>query len=66
MTTVTDKYSLDMDSQEGVSVPFEIYLPTLLKKSYVGNFSKYFWILDTKLDVSKGRDFHAKTEIEVI
>ena len=66
MTTATDKYSIDIDLQEGVSVPFEIYLPTGLKKSYVGSFSKYFWILDTKLDISKGRDFHVKTEIEII
>jgi hypothetical protein len=66
LTTAMDKYDTDVKWKEGISVPFKIDLPTRIKRSFVGKFSRYLWVLDANLNILGGRDFHVKTEIQVI
>ena len=66
MTTKTQEYKIDIEWNKGDSMPFELSLPTEIKKSYTGKFSKYFWILEAKLDIAWSKDLHVETDIEII
>jgi hypothetical protein len=51
---------------EGDNVPFEIGLPEKIKRSYVGKISKYYWIMETKIDISWLKNFHAETLVNIV
>jgi hypothetical protein len=64
--TPVEKYHMDVAWKDGPNVPFRIDLFKEMKKSYCGKFSEYFWILDTELDVLFARNFHLKTDIQIV
>jgi hypothetical protein len=66
MTTKTQEYKIGIEWNKVDSMPFELSLPTEIKKSYTGKFSKYFWILEAKLDIAWSKDLHVETGIEII
>ena len=41
------------------TITFEIQIPQNAKRSYNGKWSEYYWILETKIDISGGSDIHA-------
>jgi Arrestin (or S-antigen), N-terminal domain/Arrestin (or S-antigen), C-terminal domain len=53
-----ETYSSDIESTNDKMIPFEINIPAEAKKSYDGKFTKYFWILEVKLDIVLGSDLH--------
>jgi hypothetical protein len=38
----------------------------LRRRSYNAKYSEYYWILETKIDISGGYDIHANRIIQVI
>jgi len=61
-----EKYYSNIEwKRKGEIMNFEIYIPENAKRSYRGKYSKYFWIVDVKLDIPWRRDIHSKHEIEI-
>lgn len=58
VSNTIEKYSTDIEWNKAKTIQFEIYIPANAKKSYVGKFTKYFWILEVKLDIALGHDLH--------
>jgi hypothetical protein len=42
-----------------IMISFEMEIPHNAKRSYSGRFSEYYWILETKVDISGKSDIHA-------
>ena len=47
-------------------IPFEIKIPDIVNRSYVGKYSEYFWGFDAKIDISLSNDIHARALIEIV
>jgi hypothetical protein len=48
----------DENSRDNI-INFEIQVPQNAKRSYNGEYSEYYWILETKIDISGRSDIHA-------
>ena len=46
-------------------ITFETQIPQNAKRSYCGQYSEYYWILETKMDISGSSDIHANRIIQV-
>ena len=55
----------DKDNKDN-TITFEIQIPQNAKRSYNGKWSEYYWLLETKIDISGGSDIHANRIIQVI
>jgi hypothetical protein len=53
-------HNKDMDT-----IAFGIQIPKKAKRSYGTKHSKYYWLLETKVDLSDSPDIHAKRVIQV-
>jgi hypothetical protein len=42
------------------TIDFEIQIPQNAMRSYKCEYSEYYWLLETKVNVSGGRDIYAK------
>jgi hypothetical protein len=47
-------------------ITFETQIPQNAKRSYIGRFSEFYWILETKIDIPRRKDILVNTVIEVI
>jgi hypothetical protein len=47
-------------------IAFGIQIPKKAKRSYSAKHSEYYWILETKVDMSSGPEVHAKRVIQVV
>jgi hypothetical protein len=47
------------------TIAFEIQLPQNAKRSFNANHSEFYWLLESKLDVSGSSDIHVKKVIQV-
>jgi uncharacterized membrane protein len=56
ISNTIETYSSEFNKDK--TIQFEIYIPESAKNSYVGKFTKYFWILEVKLDIALGHDLH--------
>jgi len=53
----------------GNSFPIEFDIPEQVskrKRNYIGKYSTYFWLIEIKLDISRARDIHIKTAVEIV
>jgi hypothetical protein len=53
-------HNKDMDT-----IAFGIQIPKKAKRSYGTKHSEYYWLLETKVDLSDSPDIHAKRVIQV-
>jgi hypothetical protein len=69
-STISENIKKEIRYDEGVknndTITFEVEVPRNTKRSYLGKFSEYYWILETKIDISGGSDIHANRIIQVI
>ena len=54
------EHNKDMDT-----IAFGIQIPKKAKRSYGAKHSEYYWLLETKVDLSDSPDIHAKRVIQV-
>jgi hypothetical protein len=65
MESIKKKIKYDEDGKDN-TIAFEIQIPQNAKRSYNAKYSEYYWILETKIDISGGYDIHANRIIQVI
>jgi hypothetical protein len=47
------------------TIAFGIQIPKKAKRNYSAKHSEYYWLLETKVDLSDSPDIHAKRVIQV-
>jgi hypothetical protein len=47
------------------NLPFEIQIPPEAKRTYVGKYSAFLWMLDVRVDIPRASDLNVRTTIEV-
>ena len=47
------------------TIAFGIQIPKKAKRSYRAKHSEYYWLLETRVDLSDSPDIHAKRVIQV-
>jgi hypothetical protein len=47
-------------------VPFEMHIPKEIKRSYLGEYSEYYWLLEAKLDIPRADDLYDRAIIQII
>jgi hypothetical protein len=67
--TISESIKKEIKYSEGKNkndtITFEAEIPQSAKRSYSGKFSEYYWILETKVDISGRSDIHANRIIHV-
>lgn len=48
------------------TIAFGIQIPKKAKRNYNAKHSEYYWLLETKVDLSSSPDIHAKGVIQVV
>jgi hypothetical protein len=48
------------------TLPFEIQIPPEAKRTYIGKYSAFLWMLDVRVDIPKASDLNVRTGIEVV
>jgi hypothetical protein len=64
--TELDKFRIALDWNSSDSVPFEFDLPADLKRSYMGMYSNYSWLLEGIVNIAWSRDPHVEIPIQII
>jgi hypothetical protein len=66
-TTTMEKYEQEIEwkEEQSDSMAFEIQIPPESKRSYVGKYSEFYWLLDAKIDIPIDRDLNVRSKIEV-
>jgi hypothetical protein len=68
-TEIHPKYKEKIEwSQAGDSstVPFEIHIPKEIRRSYLGEYSEYYWLLEAKVDIPWSDDLYDRAIIQII
>ena len=60
------KHKVEFKEADNNSAPFEIEIPKEVKSSYKALYSKYYWEIDAKLDITGSLNLHASTNIQII
>jgi hypothetical protein len=55
ITNIIEEYLVDVEFNKEKTVGFELKIPEEARRSYVGKFSRYFWVLEVKLNIAFGR-----------
>jgi hypothetical protein len=48
------------------TVPFEMHIPKEIKRSYLGECSEYYWLLEAKLDIPWSDDLYYRAIIQIV
>ena len=62
--TIKEEISYDQNKDMD-TIAFGIQIPKKAKRSYSAKHSEYYWLLETKVDLSSSPDIHAKRVIQV-
>jgi arrestin (S-antigen)-like protein len=54
------------DSSSSAVVPFNMHIPKEIKRSYIGEYSEYYWLLEAKVDIPWSDDLSARTIIQIV
>jgi len=66
LENIKKEIKYDEEDNKDSIITFEIQIPQNAKRSYSGKYSEYYWILETKIDISGKPDIHANRIIQVI
>lgn len=66
-----EEYTKEIEIPKGqaadiIIVPLEFQIPKQVKRSYKGKYSKFYWLIDAKIDMKGMKDPHAHEEITII
>lgn len=48
------------------NIQFETHIPKDIKRSYLGKYSEYYWLLEAKVDIPWSDDLSARTIIQIV
>jgi hypothetical protein len=48
------------------NIQFETHIPKDIKRSYLGKYSEYYWLLEAKVDVPWSDDLYGRTLIQIV
>jgi hypothetical protein len=57
------------DNSSGSSsavVSFKMQIPKDIRRSYIGEYSEYYWLLEAKVDIPRADDLSARTIIQIV
>ncbi len=54
------------ERDSSIIIPFEFQIPKQLKRSYTGKYSKFYWLVDARIDMKGMVDSHTEEEITII
>ena len=47
-------------------IPFETHIPKDIRRSYLGEYSEYYWLFEAKIDIPRSGDLYARTIVEIV
>ena len=62
---VKGKIEWNKDDNSSI-IPFETHIPKDIKRSYLGKYSEYYWLLEAKVDIPWSDDLSARTIIQIV
>jgi sporulation-control protein spo0M len=62
---IKGKIEWNKDDNSSV-IPFETHIPKDIKRSYLGKYSEYYWLLEAKVDIPWSDDLSARTIIQIV
>jgi hypothetical protein len=54
------------DNSSNVIVPFKMHIPKDIRRSYLGEYSEYYWLLEAKVDIPWSDDLYDRTIIQIV
>jgi Arrestin (or S-antigen), N-terminal domain len=54
------------DSSSSAVVPFKMHIPKDIKRSYLGKYSEYYWLIEAKVDIPWSDDLYGRTIIQIV
>ena len=48
------------------NIPFETHIPKDIKRSYLGKYYEYYWLLEAKVDIPWSDDLYDRTIIQIV
>jgi Vacuolar protein sorting-associated protein 26 len=48
------------------NIKFETHIPKDVKRSYLGKYSEYYWLLEAKVDIPWSDDLYSRTIIQIV
>jgi hypothetical protein len=49
-----------------VVVPFEMHIPKEIRRSFIGEYSEYYWLLEAKVDIPWSDDVYDRTILQIV
>ena len=62
---VKGKIEWNKDDNSSI-IPFETHIPKDIRRSYLGKYSEYYWLLEAKVDIPWSDDLSASTIIQIV
>lgn len=56
----------DNNNNSSIVVPFEMHIPKEIRRSYLGEYSEYYWLLEAKADIPWSDDLYDRTIIQIV
>jgi hypothetical protein len=56
----------DSSSSSSAVVPFKMHIPKEIRRSYLGEYSEYYWLLEAKVDIPWSDDVYDRTIIQIV
>ena len=47
-------------------IPFETHVPKDIRRSYLGKYSDYYWLLEAKVDIPWSDDLYDRAIIQIV
>jgi Arrestin (or S-antigen), N-terminal domain len=66
MEEYTKEIEIPKKERDNIIIPFEFQIPKQVKRSYTGKYSKFYWLVDAKIDLKGMVDSHTDEEITII
>jgi hypothetical protein len=54
------------DSSSSAVVPFNMHIPKEIRRSYIGESSEYYWLLEARVDIPWSDDLYDRTIIQIV
>lgn len=61
-----EKIEWNQAGNNSTIVPFEMHIPKEIRRSYLGEYSEYYWLLEAKLDIPWSDDLYDRAIIQII
>jgi len=60
-----EKIEWNKDDNSSSIIPFETHIPKDIRRSYIGKYSEYYWLLEAKVDIPWSDDLYDRAIIQL-